>query len=44
MDLKFVFQGVHMIFTGGFNPELTPWKFEQKRECRFVFIGRNLDE
>jgi len=44
MDLKFVFQGVHMIFTGGFAEELPPWKEGEERECRFVFIGRNLDE
>eukprot|EP00927_Polykrikos_kofoidii_P061091 TRINITY_DN55981_c0_g1_i1.p1 TRINITY_DN55981_c0_g1~~TRINITY_DN55981_c0_g1_i1.p1 ORF type:complete len:428 (-),score=104.00 TRINITY_DN55981_c0_g1_i1:314-1597(-) len=40
-DRKFVFQGVHMIFNGGFN-ELT-WKEGETRESRFVFIGRNLD-
>jgi len=33
-----------MIFTGGFNEELAPWKKGEKRECRFVFIGRNLNE
>lgn len=33
-----------MIFTGGFNPDLAPWKPDEERECRFVFIGRNLDE
>ena len=44
MKQKFVFQGVHMIFTGGFNKDLAPWKEGEKRTCRFVFIGRNLDE
>jgi len=44
MDVKFVFQGVHMIFTGGFAKELAPWKKDEERVCRFVFIGRNLDE
>jgi len=42
MDQKFVFQGVHMIFDGNFD--VTKWKAEEKRECRFVFIGRNLDK
>jgi G3E family GTPase len=43
MDLKFVFQGVHMLFSGGFSKEVAPWKDGEKRECRFVFIGRDLD-
>tara|TARA_B100000405_G_scaffold66719_1_gene45676 strand:- start:2005 stop:3198 length:1194 start_codon:yes stop_codon:yes gene_type:complete len=43
MDQKFVFQGVHMLFGGGFSPEVAPWKEGETRECRFVFIGRNLD-
>eukprot|EP00943_MAST-04B_sp_MAST-4B-sp1_P003072 g3072.t1 len=43
MDLKFVFQGVHMLFSGGFSKEVAPWKPGEKRECRFVFIGRDLD-
>ena len=43
MDQKFVFQGVHMLFGGGFSPEVAPWKEGEARECRFVFIGRNLD-
>jgi len=43
MDKKFVFQGVHMLFSGGFSNEVAPWKKDEKRECRFVFIGRNLD-
>lgn len=42
MEQKFVFQGVHMIFSGNFNA--TKWKKTEKRECRFVFIGRNLDK
>jgi len=44
MKTKFVFQGVHMLFSGGFNREIGPWKKGEKRECRFVFIGRNLDK
>ena len=43
MDQKFVFQGVHMLFGGGFSSEVAPWKEGEIRECRFVFIGRNLD-
>ena len=43
MDAKFVFQGVHMLFGGEFSEEIGLWKEGEKRECRFVFIGRNLD-
>ncbi len=43
MDKKFVFQGVHMLFGGSFSEEIGLWKEGEKRECRFVFIGRNLD-
>jgi len=42
MDTQFVFQGVHMLFAGGFGEQ--EWKPEQPRVCRFVFIGRNLDK
>jgi G3E family GTPase len=42
MDEKFVFQGVGMIFSGGFDEQ--KWKEpEEERESRFVFIGKNLD-
>ena len=42
MDEKFVFQGVGMMFNGGFQPML--WKEpEEKRESRFIFIGKHLD-
>ena len=44
MDKKFVFQGVHMLFGGGFSSEVAPWKEGETRECRFVFIGRDLDQ
>jgi hypothetical protein len=44
MPHKFVFQGVHMLFSGGFNRDIGPWKSGEPRECRFVFIGRNLDK
>ena len=43
MDAKFVFQGVHMLFGGEFSEEIGLWKKGEDRECRFVFIGRNLD-
>ena len=43
MDQKFVFQGVHMLFGGGFSSEVAPWREGETRECRFVFIGRDLD-
>lgn len=43
MDTKFVFQGVHMLFAGGFQDEFK-WKKDEARTCRFVFIGRNLDK
>ncbi|KAI3633558.1 hypothetical protein MIR68_008505 [Amoeboaphelidium protococcarum] len=36
---RYAFQGVHMLFGGGFT---TPWG-RDKREGRFIFIGRNLD-
>jgi G3E family GTPase len=42
MDQKFVFQGVHMLFGGDFSDDFL-WKEGEERECRFVFIGRNLD-
>jgi len=42
MDRKFVFQGVGMLFAGGFVDE--KWKSGEKRENRFVFIGRDLDK
>lgn len=43
MDSKFVFQGVHMLFSGGFQKEFQ-WKDGETRSCRFVFIGKNLDK
>jgi G3E family GTPase len=39
-DTRFVFQGVHMLFDG--SPD-RPWKSDEKRMNRLVFIGRNLD-
>jgi G3E family GTPase len=38
---KFIFQGVGMLFTGGLSE--FEWGADEPRECRFVFIGRNLD-
>ena len=43
MDTKYVFQGVHMMFSGDFNEDIGLWKDDEVRECRFVFIGRNLN-
>jgi G3E family GTPase len=38
---RFVFQGVHMVLDGDHQ---RPWKDDEKRESRIVFIGRNLPE
>ena len=38
---RFVFQGVHMILDGDHQ---RPWKADEARESRIVFIGRNLPE
>lgn len=40
-EQKFVFQGVGMMFSGSFDT--VKWKEGEKRESRFVFIGKNLD-
>jgi G3E family GTPase len=40
-DQKFLFQGVGMLFSGGFSD--TEWGKDEVRESRFVFIGKNLD-
>lgn len=37
---RFVFQGVHMQFDG--RPD-RPWKKNEERENKLIFIGRNLD-
>jgi len=42
MDQKFVFQGVGMLFSGGFTG--SKWAPGETRECRFVFIGKHLDK
>jgi G3E family GTPase len=38
---RFVFQGVHMILDGDHQ---RPWRTDEKRDSRIVFIGRKLDE
>src|SRR5215468_2566995 len=38
---RFVFQGVHMILDGDHQ---RPWRADEKRDSRIVFIGRNLSE
>ncbi len=38
---RYVVQGVHMIIEGDHQ---RPWKADEKRESRLVFIGRNLNE
>eukprot|EP00903_Cladosiphon_okamuranus_P012230 g11470.t1 len=64
MKEKFIFQGVHMLFSGGFASEVmgssatevdpnmerdgkkaTPpgvWASDAERECKFIFIGKNM--
>jgi len=42
MSQKFVFQGVHMLFSGNFAE--TEWEAGEKRENCFVFIGKNIDK
>lgn len=37
---RYVVQGVHMIIEGDHQ---RPWKEDEKRESRLVFIGRDLD-
>jgi G3E family GTPase len=39
-DRRFVFQGVHMLFEG--QPD-RPWRADEARTNRMIFIGRNLD-
>ena len=37
---RFVVHGIHMIIEGDHQ---RPWKDDEKRQSRVVFIGRNLD-
>jgi G3E family GTPase len=39
-DRRFVFQGVHMTMDTDFD---RPWRADEPRDSRLVFIGRNLD-
>jgi len=39
-DRKFVFHGVHMLLSGGFDE---PWGVDDARESKLVFIGKNLN-
>ncbi|MFK4441239.1 G3E family GTPase [Caballeronia udeis] len=39
-DRRFVFQGVHMTMDTDFD---RPWRVDEVRDSRLVFIGRNLD-
>jgi len=38
---RFVFQGVHMILDGDHQ---RPWRQDEKRQSRIIFIGRNLPQ
>jgi G3E family GTPase len=38
-DQRFVVQAVHMLLEGGSQ---RPWKSDEKRDSRLVFIGRGL--
>ncbi|MFY0615391.1 MAG: GTP-binding protein [Hyphomicrobiaceae bacterium] len=39
-EQRYVFQGVHMVMDSDWGQ---PWKADEKRASRLVFIGRNLD-
>jgi G3E family GTPase len=41
-DIKFVFQGVHEQIN--FGPAKQPWKVNEERINKFVFIGKNLNK
>jgi G3E family GTPase len=38
-DRRLVFQGVHMIFGADLG---TPWRADERRETKIVFIGKQL--
>jgi G3E family GTPase len=38
---RFAFQGVHMILDGDHQ---RPWRHDERRESRIIFIGRNLPQ
>lgn len=39
-DRRFIFQGIHMLHEGRFD---RPWRADESRIGRFIFIGRELD-
>ena len=41
MDSPYVFQGVHMLFTGNFIQD--GWPENKPRQTYFCFIGKNID-
>lgn len=41
MSCRYIFQAVHMLFEG--SPE-RPWRDDEPRVSRMVFIGREIDE
>ncbi|CAJ1433033.1 unnamed protein product [Effrenium voratum] len=43
-DQKYVFQGVHMLFSGGFTSSKQGQWAAEPRECRFVFIGKHIKQ
>ncbi len=43
MPQKFVFQGVHMMMVADYFPDMQ-WALGEPRDCRLVFIGRDLDK
>jgi len=45
-DARHVFQGVHMLmgFSNSEDGSIAPWKDDELRTNKFVFIGRNLDK
>jgi len=38
----FVFQGIHMLFSGSPHTERV-WEADEERRCKFTFIGKNLN-
>mmetsp|Transcript_3151 Transcript_3151/g.11375 ORF Transcript_3151/g.11375 Transcript_3151/m.11375 type:complete len:425 (-) Transcript_3151:199-1473(-) len=40
-DTKFVYHGVHMLFSGGLTD---PWRPDEERQCKLIFIGKNLEK
>jgi G3E family GTPase len=42
MDAPYVFQGVHMLFTGNFIK--SGWEDTKIRQTHFCFIGKNIDK